>query len=182
MNPSLFIQLVDSDEPDAPAPSSTRNETDGDIIGDKGTAPYQVSLQQNGNHFCSGAIIRPKWILTAAHCLNKFVISLKISVFFLNKKKFTKFSLSRDVRSVKILVGANSLVKGGTYYQAKEFFKHPEYNVQSKRYSRHDIGLIKIRGKRIAFNDHVQRIPLADKIVPPNTELILSKLLETNLN
>ncbi|CAF4405347.1 unnamed protein product [Adineta steineri] len=31
--------------------------------------PYQVSINNNGDHFCGGALIHEKWVLSAAHCL-----------------------------------------------------------------------------------------------------------------
>lgn len=31
-------------------------------------APYQISLQRRGQHFCGGSIINPTTIVTAAHC------------------------------------------------------------------------------------------------------------------
>ncbi|KAM9753387.1 LOW QUALITY PROTEIN: ovochymase-2 [Menidia menidia] len=34
-----------------------------------GSHPWLVSLQKRGSHFCAGAILTERWILTAAHCV-----------------------------------------------------------------------------------------------------------------
>ena len=46
--------------------------------------PYLVSLRINkdGKHFCSGSILNERWVLTAGHCVLKYVKC----IFFLTSR------------------------------------------------------------------------------------------------
>lgn len=38
-----------------------------------GRWPWQVALYHNSKHVCGGSIITSQWIVTAAHCVHKYV-------------------------------------------------------------------------------------------------------------
>ncbi|KYQ59316.1 Chymotrypsin-2 [Trachymyrmex zeteki] len=103
---------------------------------DEGQFPYQASLRYKNHHFCGGCVINKRWIVTASHCLS---------------------GLNDEI--ITVVLGTNTLDKGGDQYFSIKKRIHPYYN---SILIRHDIGLIKVN-KDIVFGDKVKPIALPTK-------------------
>ncbi|MRM96310.1 T9SS C-terminal target domain-containing protein [Riemerella anatipestifer] len=99
-------------------------------------APYQVSLQVNGSHYCGGSILNNQWVLTAAHCINYPPSHYKVRTGITN---LTSPTINSEL------------------YNVDQIIVHPNYNLPSQL--NNDIALIKINGN-IAYNLDTEPIAL----------------------
>ncbi|KAA0722686.1 Coagulation factor VII [Triplophysa tibetana] len=85
----------------------TRSRIVGGTVCPKGHCPWQVLLKYGEKGFCGGVILKPSWILTASHCLEKL-----------------------NVKFLKIVAGEHDVEEEeGTeqVIQVEEIIMHPEY-------------------------------------------------------
>ncbi|XP_059511574.1 trypsin-3-like [Stegostoma tigrinum] len=107
--------------------------------------PYQASLQIRSVHYCSGTLINPRWILSAAHCVKPpYLITVVLG----------EHSLSRSDGNEQ-------------FYRVIKLILFPFYQPATFR---HDIMLMKLKtpAKQNAYINFVA-IPSTDEMVPENT-------------
>ena len=92
----------------------------GGTVAPSGLAPWQVSLQYRGRHFCGGSLIAPSWVLTAAHCVH-----------------------GESPRNMTVMRGSQSLSAGGVESAVGRIVIHEGYD-PDRIASPHDIALIRL--------------------------------------
>ncbi|XP_314093.3 chymotrypsin-2-like [Anopheles gambiae] len=127
---------------------------------EENAAPYQVSLQIDGNSTCSGSIVGDRWILTAEHCV-------PLLQFF-----------SERSNNTRVVAGTNDLKKGGTPYFIDRFFNYDNCSTMLVHkimfnFPPNDIALIRLTTP-LKFNERVKKIEFTAETVPENATLTLT--------
>ncbi|XP_043063886.1 trypsin beta-like [Drosophila ficusphila] len=104
-------------------------------------APWQVSLQIEGEHCCGGSIYSKDIIITAAHC------------------RFTEEGVELKAEDFQVRVGSSLTSSNGTLIKVKaikshEKFKHTTFT--------NDIAVMRL-SESLEFSSKVQPIPLAER-------------------
>lgn len=115
-----------------------------------GQFPHHVSLRINNGaqHFCGGAIIGPRFILTAAHC--------------------TQADRS-DPKNVQVIVGGHRRTSGGTLHALDKIINHPKFDGSR---GANDVSMLRT-AKDIVFTKLVQPIALPTDDLPAEEGLAL---------
>lgn len=118
--------------------------------------PWVVSLQQGGEHFCGATLIAPYWLLTAAHCVDRFAWTLpSLPSGIVAVMNFTRLSATQQAERI----------------EARYAYRHPEWSPHHPEVP-HDVALISLsRPAATPF------LPLASLQQPDTGEGAAAKVL-----
>ncbi|XP_060565192.1 uncharacterized protein LOC132724366 isoform X3 [Ruditapes philippinarum] len=118
-----------------------------DIVGGKdahpGEWPWHVALYFSGQYFCGGTLISDTFVLTAAHCVEKFI---------------------RDFSYLKVKLGANNREISETTQRVVKV-EAIESHSEHVYFKKNDIALLQLEHP-VTFNDYIQPICLPEPDEP----------------
>ncbi|MBB3663794.1 secreted trypsin-like serine protease [Prauserella sediminis] len=122
---SAAVAEAAPDRQAAPAPASVQPDLVGGAPADR-TYPFMASLQEQGEHGCGAALVRPTWLVTAAHCV---------------QGPTGQGGADQDSGPLTARIGSNDRTAGGELAEAAEVVVHPSFEYPG---STGDIALIRL--------------------------------------
>jgi len=116
------------------------------------TAPWQVSLQKRGSHFCGGSLIAAGFVMSACHCKQNLGATAVMGTIYTNQPKIS--------------------VKG-------QFTCHPQWNSNMMDY---DYSIVTLSSEVDVTDPDVAIIPIAAKEYPGGMDAIITGWGMTNPN
>ncbi|XP_051825653.1 serine protease 57-like [Antechinus flavipes] len=109
--------------------------------------PFMVSIQYHGEHLCGGSLIRPQWVLTAAHC-----------------------EVSKEPTAFQIVLGVHSLITPESTQQVFGILRAVPYPLFNSPADLNDIQLLKLNGSALlTASVKTARLPGWNTLVLPGT-------------
>merc|ERR1712179_149003 len=116
----------------------------GEAVPDTSVAPWTVSLQKSGSHFCGGSVIASKYVMSACHCKQSTGATVAMGSIEWQNPKFTSHGM---------------------------FECHPDWNSNIMDY---DFSIITLSNPVDVNDPDVQAIPIAMKDYPANTPALIT--------
>lgn len=98
--------------------------------------PFMVSIQRGGEHFCGGSLLSPKWVLTAAHCVE-----------------------GAEPGKLALRIGSDTWEEGGEKAAVSKIVVHPDFDWDS---AGGDIALVRLTDVVAAEQIDITDAPEAD--------------------
>ncbi|CAB3229805.1 unnamed protein product [Arctia plantaginis] len=104
--------------------------------------PYTVSIQKDGVHWCSGALLNPRIVITTANCLWK----------------------ADRISRMEVRCGSSSADQGGQLANIQEVKKHPKWSLRHT--PDNDVALL-LLDRNIKFSHSVHAVDLPNRVMLP---------------
>ncbi|XP_045762800.1 complement factor I-like [Maniola jurtina] len=107
--------------------------------------PYVVSIQKDNRHWCAGALLNPRLVITTANCVWK----------------------SKRISRMRVRAGSRHMDRGGQLVKIQEVVKHPRWSIRTL--PDNDVALL-LLNKNIKFSDSVHGVDLPNRAMWPAFE------------